>query len=147
LRTLAEWQKAGVVRINGEPFPRPSDKAGLFAPEGANGPAFLVLNNFRTILRYNNATSYALGVGHLGDRLKGYGGFVRPWPTDEKRLSLEQRTELQQLLVAKGYLVGDADGVIGPATLEAVKAYQRTKSLPVDGFPSRTILEMLRKEG
>ena len=147
LRTLAEWQRAGVVRINGEPFPRPSDKAGLFAPEGANGPAFLVLNNFRTILRYNNATSYALGVGHLSDRLKGYGAFVRPWPTDEKRLSLEQRTELQQLLASRGYLEGEPDGVIGPATLEAVKAYQRTKGLPVDGFPSRTILEMLRKEG
>ncbi len=147
LRSLGEWQKAGVVRINGEPYPRPSDKAGLFAPEGANGPAFLVLNNFRTILRYNNATSYALGVGHLGDRLKGYGGFVKPWPTDEKRLSLEQRTELQQLLAAKGLLEGTPDGVIGPATLEAVKTYQRSKSLPVDGFPSQTILEMLRKEG
>ena len=147
LRTLAQWQKAGVVRINGEPYPRPADKAGLYAPEGANGPAFLVLNNFRTILRYNNATSYALGVGHLSDRLKGYGPFVQPWPTDEKRLSLDQRTELQQLLLAKGYLEGEPDGVIGPATLEAVKAYQRTKGLPVDGFPSRTILEMLRKEG
>lgn len=147
LRTLAEWQRAGVVRINGEPYPRPGDKAGLYAPEGANGPAFLVLNNFRTLLRYNNATSYALGVGHLSDRLKGSGGFVRPWPTDEKRLSLDQRTELQQLLVTKGYLVGDADGIVGPATLEAVKAFQRTKGLPVDGFPSRTILEMLRKEG
>jgi membrane-bound lytic murein transglycosylase B len=146
LRSLGDWQKLGVVRINGEPFPRPGDKAGLFVPEGSNGPAFLVLNNFRTILRYNNATSYALGVGHLGDRLKGYGGFVKPWPTDEKRLSLDQRTELQKLLVAKGFLVGDADGVIGPATLEAVKAFQRTKKLPVDGFPSRTILEMLRKE-
>jgi hypothetical protein len=28
-----------------------------------------------------------------------------------------------------------------------VKVYQRTKGLPVDGFPSRTILELLRKEG
>ncbi len=147
LRTLADWQRAGVVRINGEPYPRPGDKAGLYAPEGANGPAFLVLNNFRTLLRYNNATSYALGVGHLSDRLKGYGGFVRPWPTDEKRLSFDQRTELQQLLTSKGYLEGEPDGVIGPATLEAVKSYQRTKGLPVDGFPSRTILEMLRKEG
>jgi membrane-bound lytic murein transglycosylase B len=147
LKSLGEWQRLGVVRINGEPYPRSGDKAGLYAPAGAAGPTFLVLNNFRTILRYNNATSYALGVGHLSDRLKGYGGFVRPWPTDEMHLSLDQRTELQQLLVQKGYLVGDADGVIGPATLEAVKAFQRTKKLPVDGFPSRSILEMLRKEG
>lgn len=147
LRSLGEWQKLGIRRVNGEPFPRAGDKAGLYAPAGSDGPAFLVLNNFRSILRYNNATSYALGVGHLSDRLKGYGPFVKPWPTDENHLSLDQRIELQKLLMTKGLLVGDADGVIGPATLEAVKTFQRGKGMPVDGFPSRTILEMLRKEG
>ena len=147
LKSVGEWQKLGIRRVNGEAFPRPGDKAGLFAPAGTAGPAFLVLNNFRSILRYNNATSYALGVGHLSDRLKGYGPFVHPWPTDENHLSLDQRVELQKLLVAKGLLVGDTDGIIGPATLEAVKTFQRGKGMPVDGFPSRTILEMLRKEG
>ena len=147
LKSLGEWQKLGIRRVNGEAFPRPGDKAGLYAPAGTAGPVFLVLNNFRSILRYNNATSYALGVGHLSDRLKGYGPFVHPWPTDENHLSLDQRVELQKLLVAKGLLVGDTDGIIGPATLEAVKTFQRGKGMPVDGFPSRTILEMLRKEG
>ena len=147
LKSLGEWQKLGIRRVNGEAFPRPGDKAGLYAPAGTAGPVFLVLNNFRSILRYNNATSYALGVGHLADRLKGYGPFVHPWPTDENHLSLDQRVELQRLLVAKGLLVGDTDGIIGPATLEAVKTFQRGKGMPVDGFPSRTILEMLRKEG
>jgi membrane-bound lytic murein transglycosylase B len=147
LRSLGDWQKVGIKRVNGEPFPRPGDKAGLYAPAGTAGPAFLVLNNFRSILRYNQATSYALGVGHLSDRLKGFGPFVHPWPTDENHLSLDQRIELQKLLVAKGLLVGDTDGIIGPATLEAVKTFQRGKKMPVDGFPSRTILELLRKEG
>jgi membrane-bound lytic murein transglycosylase B len=147
LRSLGDWQKIGIKRVNGEPFPRAGDKAGLYAPAGTAGPAFLVLNNFRSILRYNQATSYALGVGHLSDRLKGYGPFVHPWPTDENHLSLDQRIELQKLLVAKGLLVGDTDGIIGPATLEAVKTFQRGKGMPVDGFPSRTILELLRKEG
>jgi membrane-bound lytic murein transglycosylase B len=147
LKSVGEWQKLGIKRVNGEALPRPGDKAGLFAPAGTAGPAFLVLTNFRSILRYNNATSYALGVGHLADRLKGYGPFVHPWPTDENHLSLDQRVELQRLLVAKGLLVGDTDGIIGPATLEAVKIFQRGKGMPVDGFPSRTILEMLRKEG
>ena len=147
LRRLGDWQKLGITRVGGEPFPRPGDKAGLYAPTGTAGPAFLVLNNFRSILRYNQATSYALGVGHLSDRLKGYGPFVKPWPTDENHLSLDQRVELQKLLVAKGLLVGDTDGIIGPATLEAVKTFQRGKGMPVDGFPSRTILELLRKEG
>jgi membrane-bound lytic murein transglycosylase B len=146
-RSLGEWQKLGFVRANGEAFPRAGDKATLFAPAGANGPVFLVLNNFRTILRYNTAKSYALAVGHLSDRLRGDAPFVHAWPTDENHLALDQRVELQRLLVSKGLLVGDADGVIGPATLEAVKTYQRSKGLPVDGFPTLTILQSLRKEG
>ncbi len=146
MKNLGDWQKLGLTRVGGEAFPRPGDKATLFAPAGSDGPAFLVLNNFRSILHYNVATSYALGVGHLADRLKGYGPFVHPWPTDENHLALDQRVELQKLLVAKGLLVGDTDGIIGPATLDAVKTFQRSKGLPVDGFPSRTILELLRKE-
>ena len=146
LKPLGDWQKIGIVRVNGEPFPRLSDKASLFAPEGTRGPAFLVLNNFRSILRYNVAKSYALAVGHLADRIKGYGRFVQAWPTDETHLSLEQRTELQQLLIAQGLMTGEPDGVIGPATLEAVRTYQRAKTLPVDGFPSLTILKRLRAE-
>ncbi len=147
MKTLGEWERLGFVRVTGEPFPRPNDKATLFSPEGARGPSFLVLNNFRAILHYNTATSYALAVGHLADRLRGGGPFVHPWPTDETHLNLEQRTELQQLLIAKGLLSGEADGVIGPATLEAVKSYQRSKGLPVDGFPTQTILKDLQAGG
>ncbi len=146
LRPVGAWQKLGIVRVNGDPFPRLTDQASLFAPEGTRGPAFLLLNNFRSLLRYNQANSYAVAVGHLSDRIRGGSRFVQPWPTDENRLSLEQRTELQQLLIARGLLEGDPDGVIGPATLEAVRGYQRAKSLPVDGFPSQTILKLLRSE-
>jgi membrane-bound lytic murein transglycosylase B len=146
LKSLAEWQKLGVVRVNGEPYPRPADKAAMFAPEGTNGPVFLTLNNFRSILRYNQANSYALAVGHLSDRLNGGGTFVHPWPTDENRLSLDQRKELQQLLIARGLMEGEPDGVIGPLTLEAVKTFQRNKGLPVDGFPTLTLLKALRAE-
>ena len=69
VKSLGDWQKLGFVRVNGEPFPRPGDKATFFAPAGPNGPCFLLLNNFRAILHYNTANSYALAVGHLADRL------------------------------------------------------------------------------
>src|SRR5690606_22844102 len=119
-----------------EPFPRPGDKAQLFAPEGTNGPAFLTLNNFRSLLRYNQAKSYALSVGHLADRLAGSGPFLQPWPTGERRLSMEQRMELQTLLIQQGYLEGEVDGIIGSGTLGGIKSYQRAKGLPVDGYPT-----------
>ena len=145
-RTLASWQKAGIARVNGQPFPRPGDKAQLLSPDGRNGPSFLVLNNFRSILRYNQADSYALAVGQLADRLAGYGPFVQSWPTSEKRLSMEQRMELQRHLIALGHLEGDVDGIVGSGTLEGVRSYQRAKGMPVDGYPTQTILKQLRAE-
>ncbi|MEM9590783.1 MAG: lytic murein transglycosylase [Pseudomonadota bacterium] len=143
-RTLAQWQKAGVTRANGQQFPRPGDKAQLLSPDGRNGPSFLVLNNFRSLLRYNNADSYALAVGHLSDRLAGRGPFIQSWPTSERRLSMEQRMELQRRLIALGHLEGEVDGIVGSGTLEGVRSYQRAKGLAVDGYPTQTILKKLR---
>ena len=68
---VKEWEKLGVARVNGKAYPRPTDRAYLFLPAGANGPAFLMLNNFRVLMKYNPAEAYALAIGHLGDRLRG----------------------------------------------------------------------------
>ena len=54
---------------------------------------------------------------------------------------------LQERLTAKGYSTGGADGVLGSKSREAIRAYQRSKGLPVDGFPSLRLLEGLRREG
>ena len=136
-------------RARGKTFPRPDDRASIILPAGARGPAFAILNNFRSILRYNNATSYALAVGHLADRIRdpGFGGFARPWPTDDRPLSRSQRSALQSLLAAKGFLRGKVDGVIGSGTRAAVRAYQRARGLTADGYPSVKLLERLRREG
>jgi membrane-bound lytic murein transglycosylase B len=145
-KTLAQWQSLGVKRVRGLEFPRPSDHARLYAPAGAKGPAFLTLNNFRSILRYNVAPAYALAVGHLSDRIRGYPPFEQSWPTDAVPLQEAERFELQRLLTARGYAIGDIDGVIGSKTEAAVRDYQRAKGLPVDGFPSVKLLERLRQE-
>jgi len=145
-KTVGQWEKLGFVRANGQPFPRAGDKATLFAPEGANGPAFLVLNNFRSLLRYNVAKSYALAVGHLSDRLAGHGPFIQPWPVGEDRLSLDQRKELQTLLIAHGHLEGEVDGIVGKGTGEGIKSYQRTKGMKENGIPTQTLLKTLQSE-
>jgi membrane-bound lytic murein transglycosylase B len=53
----------------------------VLRPAGAGGPAFLVTRNFFVIKRYNNSTSYALGVAHLGDRIYGGPPVQAAWPT------------------------------------------------------------------
>ena len=149
VKTLAQWQTLGVTRARGKTFPRPADRASIILPAGAHGPAFAILNNFRSILRYNNATSYALAVGHLADRIRNpaFPGFSKPWPTEYRPLSRAQRFEFQTLLASRGYLKGEADGVIGSGTRRAVRAYQKSRGLIVDGYPSVKLLEHLRRGG
>ena len=65
---------------------------------GNQGPGFLMLHNFRVIMKYNPAEAYALAIGHLADRLRGGEAFVQAWPRHEPVLSRDERRELQELL-------------------------------------------------
>ncbi len=143
-KTLADWSRIGVGRTGGRNFPRPDDRAVLILPAGANGPAFLMLKNFFVIKRYNNATSYALAVGHLGDRILGGGPFVKSWPTSERPLTRAQTVDMQNRLNRLGYNVGEADGKAGPATQKGIRAYQKSVGLIPDGFPSTALLARLK---
>lgn len=144
-RTMAQWQALGVVRVNGEPFPRAGDNARLALPAGIKGPAFVYLQNLAALRSYNPSTKYALAIGHLADRIRGGGGFVQPWPTDEKPLSLEESQELQQRLTQLGFDTGGTDGRVGEKTQAAVQAWQRSVGMtPADGFPSDKVLKRLR---
>jgi len=142
--TMREWEHAGVRRPGGKGFPRPDDRAYLLVPGGAQGPAFLMLQNFRVIMKYNPAEAYALAIGHLADRLRGGEGFVQPWPRHERVLSRSERYELQQLLAERGYDVGEADGRLGGRTRAALRAFQAAAGHVPDGFASGAILERLR---
>ena len=143
-RTLAEWQRLGVQRANGRAFPRLSDEAYVLLPAGSRGPAFLILRNFRAILRYNNADAYAMAVGHLADRLIGGNPFYAPWLENDRTLSRTERKELQKALNRRGLDTGGVDGKIGPRTLAAVRNYQANSGLVADGFASYTLLQRLR---
>ena len=113
-------------------------------PAGHRGPAFLVLPNFRAILKYNNSTAYALAIGVLSDRLRGGEGIQGRWPRDDRQLGRSERIELQELLASKGFTPGTPDGIIGANTRKAVRAYQLSLGLPPDGYPSHELLLKLR---
>jgi membrane-bound lytic murein transglycosylase B len=142
--TLREWERAGVRRAGGKPFPRSDDKAYVLVPGGAQGPAFVMLQNFRVIMKYNPAEAYALAIGHLADRLRGGEPFARPWPRHERVLSRTERYELQQLLAQRGYDVGEPDGQLGPRSRGALRAFQAAVGVVPDGFASASMLERLR---
>jgi lytic murein transglycosylase len=106
-----------------------------------DGPRFAVTGNFRAIKRYNNSDAYAIGVGHLADRIGGAGPLRTPFPPDANGLTKDDRIALQKRLTAAGFDTDGADGVIGPNSQKAISAYQASRGLPVTGQPS---LELLR---
>jgi len=144
-RTIRQWQRLAVQRADGEPLPYQEDKAYLYLPAGQNGPAFLLRRNFRSIMRYNPAHKYALAIGHLTDLLRG-GKTVLTWPDGVRPIAEPDRKELQRLLAAKGYDIGDVDGILGPRTRAAVRDYQKKKQRRADGFPRPALLELLRAD-
>ncbi len=144
LMTMAEWERAGVRRPAGKAFPRADDRAFLLVPAGAQGPGFLMLPNFRAIMKYNPAEAYALAIGHLSDRLRGGGPFVQPWPRHERVLSRAERLELQQLLSERGFDLGQPDGMLGGVTRNALRKFQTSIGHVPDGFASATVLDRLR---
>jgi membrane-bound lytic murein transglycosylase B len=143
--TVREWQNLGVRRAGGKPFPHGDDRAFLLLPAGARGPAFLMLANFRVIMKYNPAEAYALAIGYLADRLRGGAPFVQDWPRDERVLTMDERYELQQQLARHGFDIGTPDGLLGPRTRIAIRNFQASAGLVPDGFASSSLLDRLRQ--
>jgi len=142
--SVREWERLGIRRAGGKAFPRADDRAYLLVPAGAQGPGFLMLQNFRVIMKYNPAEAYALAIGHLADRLRGSEPFVQAWPRQERVLTRAERYELQQHLAARGYDVGEPDGRLGGKTRNALRQFQSSVGHVPDGFASAAILERLR---
>ncbi len=143
-QSSAQWATEGVSAADGTPLPELPD-AALLLPAGARGPAFLTGPNFRTLLRYNNSTSYALGVGLLAQRLAGGPGVQAAWPRDLQPLTRSQLLEMQTALNERGFDSGTPDGVVGPATRGALRLYQRSLGLPADGYPTLELLQRLQQ--
>jgi len=141
--TIRQWEQAGLTRANGAAFPKPDDQAFLLVPAGVQGPGFLMLQNFRVIMKYNPAEAYALAIGHLADRLRGGMPFVQRWPRYERVLSRSERLELQEQLARHGFDV-QPDGHLGSRTRSAIRNFQSEIGRVPDGFASIGLLDELR---
>ena len=143
--TLAEWEHLGIHRVGNQPFARPNERAYLLVPAGVRGPGFLMLNNFRVIMKYNPAEAYALAIGHLADRMRGGGPVVQPWPREERVLTRAEVYELQQRLVAHGFDAGEPNGRFGAKSRAALRDFQARAGMIPDGFANVAVLERLRE--
>ncbi|MEJ1097403.1 MULTISPECIES: lytic murein transglycosylase [unclassified Pseudoxanthomonas] len=147
-RPLSDWVARGVTRVDGTPIIGSDAPSAVLLPTGVAGPAFLVFRNYDAIYAYNASESYALAIVLLSNRLRGGGGIVAVWPTDDPGLSRVQRKQLQLLLLARGHAIGEADGLIGTQTRRAIQSEQiKLGLLPADGRAGRKILEALKSEG
>ena len=140
-KSAAEWQGLGVRSASGQALAGGSIIAG---GNGGGGPYFLLTQNFATILRYNNAQNYAIGVGHLSDRLLGRGAVQASFGPDASGMTKADRQELQRRLTVKGFDTEGSDGVIGAKTRAAISAYEASVGLPVTGEPTLELLRRLR---
>jgi len=141
---LTEWSRIGLLRIDGKGLVG-EGSAALLLPAGTRGPAFIVFKNFDAIHSYNRSESYALAIAHLADRLRGGDPIQAAWPTDDPILSRAERRELQERLIERGFLSGEADGIVGSRTVAALKAFQSAAKLPSDGYASARVLKALRE--
>ncbi|MET0606685.1 MAG: lytic murein transglycosylase, partial [Beijerinckiaceae bacterium] len=140
---VSSWAARGVTRVGGGALTG-GGNAGLIMPAGRNGPAFLVFKNYDAAYAYNGADSYALAISLLSDRLRGRPGVQAAWPTDDPPLSREQRRELQRLLIARGYDVGEPDGAVGAKTRAAIKDIEGRIGMAQTGRPGAKVLNALR---
>ncbi|ABK48688.1 lytic murein transglycosylase [Shewanella sp. ANA-3] len=139
---LSQWAAQSVVQSNGLPLPAINMKAALYLPSGHTGPAFLGYENFNVIMRWNRSEFYAITVGHLADRING-GEPLKVAPPEQPRLSREQIKQLQTKLNESGFDVGKPDGVLGRNSSAGIQAFQRSKNMIADGFPSPEVFSAL----
>ena len=110
----------------------------------AGGVRFVVAHNFDVLKTYNNSDFYALGVGHLADRIGGAGPLRGSFPPDANGLTKEDRMAVQRGLLARGYEIGDVDGVIGRRSVAAISDFQRRQGIAVTGVATPDLLARLR---
>ena len=137
-----EWEALGVRRADGKQFPS-SGQGILFFPSGADGPGFIVTENFDVLKEYNNSDAYAIAVGHLADRIHGGGLIKAAWPKDDRQLSRDARIALQRKLSALGYKVNEFEGHIDFDLRDNIRAEQKKLGMVPDGTPTLLLLDRL----
>ncbi len=136
---VANWKALGVQAANADALPKVAGRAAIILPQGWQGPAFMVFDNFDVVMKWNRSVNYALAVAQLSHRLAG-GPELGGHEGETGALSIAQVKALQQALNEMGIDAGTPDGLLGPHTQTAIRVYQALHQLPVDGYPAPSVL-------
>ncbi|MEI9805687.1 MAG: lytic murein transglycosylase [Pseudolabrys sp.] len=139
----SKWISWGVKAAHGT-LPKDNMAASLILPMGRNGPAFLAYPNFKVFIEWNSAYVYSTTVAYFATRLGGAPPVNEDGATKVESLTTEQMMDLQRLLNAQGYNIGEIDGKLGSGTRKAVKAAQLKHNLPADSWPTTELLSRMR---
>ena len=139
----SQWVKWGVTAAHGGQLPADTLPASLILPMGHLGPAFLAYPNFKAYIEWNAAIVYSTTAAYFGTRLAGAPPFG-PGNGQPVVPTTAQIQELQQLLIQRRMLTGEADGRLGSATRVAVKQAQQKVGLPADAYPTAELIARLR---
>ncbi len=143
-RRLETWINAGVMPVMGGGFnTNGANFAELWLPAGAQGPKFLLFQNFKVFRTYNRADSYALAIGLSADLIAGRPGVQTAWPTHLTPLTVGDIKALQAGLNAKGFDAGTVDGIAGRRTKTALQGFQKSQGLMADGYPTTEMVALV----
>ena len=146
-RRIETWATEGLVPARGGTFETGgANYAELWLPAGAEGPKYLLFNNFKAFKTYNNADSYAFAVGLSGDAMGGQNGPIASWPTHLSPLTVSEIKILQAALNAQGFDAGGVDGIPGRKTKGALQGFQKSRGLVADGYPTKQALALVTGE-
>ncbi len=135
-RAVSDWARLGVKPNNGSNWSSSAKalEGKLIVPAGHKGPKFLTFKNFDVIKKYNNSTSYAMGITVLAETMRGQRVITTPWPRSDKQISFTQKKKMQARLTELGYDTKGVDGQIGPNSRRAIRAWQKANGLIADGY-------------
>lgn len=139
-RSVADWEADGVAGRSGA-LPMRNAQASVILPQGRNGPAFMAYQNFNVLFEWNQSFTYVLTAAYFATRLEGAPVFDARNP--EAGLDGNAMRALQTALAARGYDVGEIDGILGAGTRAAVREEQRRLGMPADAWPTRALLNAL----
>ena len=138
--SVRDWARKGVKARNGK-LGNASLESSILLPQGKGGPAFIAYPNFDVFFEWNQSFTYVTTAAYFATRLEG--APIMEAGTPQPGLDQPQMKELQRKLSARGYDVGEVDGILGAGTRAAVRAEQARLGLPADAWPTPDLLGRL----